>query len=149
MVECRNTFVNDLLMFRQAVSMQRKVKELEQKFSSDLEIPKYLKRKETNISKANKKSKHRHQYEECLIRYKWNWEENKIHTSLNSYCIICGKINEKMKNSIVIDYMQKVDTPMGKRYIQISEDVLYDTYHGRLPVFYVEDIYKDKCVNVG
>ena len=127
--------------------MQRKVKELEQKFSSDLEIPKYLKRKETNISKANKKSKHRHQYEECLIRY--NWEENKIHTSLNSYCIICGKINEKMKNSIVIDYMQKVDTPMGKRYIQISEEVLYDTYHGRLPVFYVEDIRKDKCVNVG
>lgn len=129
--------------------MQRKVKELEQKFSSDLEIPKYLKRKETNISKANKKSKHRHQYEECLIRYKWNWEENKIHTSLNSYCIICGKINDKMKNSIVIDYMQKVDTPMGKRYIQISEDVLYDTYHGRLPVFYVEDICRDKCVNVG
>ena len=129
--------------------MQRKVKELEQKFSSDLEIPKYLKRKEHNISKANKKSKHKHQYEECLIRYKWNWEENKIHTSLNSYCIICGKINDKMKNSIVIDYMQKVDTPMGKRYIQISEDLLYDTYHGRLPVFYVEDICKDKCVNVG
>ena len=129
--------------------MQRKVKELEQKFSSDLEIPKYLKRKENDISKANKKSKHRHQYEECLIRYKWNWEENKIHTSLNSYCIICGKINEKMKNSIAIDYMQKVDTPMGKRYIQISEDVLYDTYHGRLPVFYVEDICKDKCLNVG
>lgn len=122
---------------------------MEQKFSSDLEIPKYLKRKEHNISKANKKSKHRHQYEECLIRYKWNWEENKIHTSLNSYCIICGKINDKMKNSIVIDYMQKVDTPMGKRYIQISEDVLYDIYHGRLPVFYVEDICKDKCVNVG
>ena len=54
-----------------------------------------------------------------------------------------------MKNSIVIDYMQKVDTPMGKRYIQISEDLLYDTYHGRLSVFYVEDICKDKCVNVG
>ena len=49
-----------------------------------------------------------------------------------------------MKNSIVIDYMQKVDTPMGKRYIQISEDVLYDTYHGRLPVFCVEDIYSQK-----
>lgn len=125
------------------------MEELEQKFSADLEIPKYLKQKESDISKANKKSKHRHQYEECLIRYKRNWEENKIHTSLNSYCIICGKINDKMKNSIVIDYMQKVDTPMGKRYIQISEDVLYDTYHGRLPVFYVEDICKDKCVNVG
>ena len=129
--------------------MQRKVKELEQKFSSDLEIPKYLKRKENNISKANKKSKHRHQYEECLIRYKWNWDEHKIHTSLNSYCTICGKINDKMKNSIVIDYMQKVDTPVGKCYIQISEDVLYDIYHGRLPVFFVEDICNDKYVNLG
>ena len=121
---------------------------MEQKFSSDLEIPKYLKRKENDISKENKKSKHRHQYEECLIRYKWNWEENKIHTSLNSYCIICGKINDKMKNSIVVDYMQKIDTPVGKRYIQISEDVLYQTYRGKLPVFFVEDIYKDKFVNL-
>ena len=120
---------------------------MERKFSSDLEIPKYLKWKENDISKANKKSKHKHQYEECLIRYKWNWDEHKIHTSLNSYCTICGKINDKMKNSIVIDYMQKVDTPVGKRYRQISEDILYDTYHGRLPVFFVEDICKDKYVN--
>lgn len=59
------------------------------------------------------------------------------------------KINDKMKNSIVIDYMQKVDTPVGKRYIQISEDVLYDIYHGRLPVFSVEDICNDKYVNLG
>ena len=122
---------------------------MERKLSLDLEIPKYLKRKENDISRANKKSKHKHQYEECLIRYKWNWEENKIHTSLNSYCTICGKINDKMKNSIVIDYMQKVDTPVGKCYIQISEDVLYDIYHGRLPVFFVEDICNDKYVNLG
>ena len=122
---------------------------MERKLSLDLEIPKYLKRKENDISKANKKSKHKHHYEECLIRYKWNWEENKIHTSLNSYCTICGKINDKMKNSIVIDYMQKVDTPVGKCYIQISEDVLYDIYHGRLPVFSVEDICNDKYVNLG
>ena len=122
---------------------------MERKFSSDLEIPKYLKWKENDISKANKKSKHKHQYEECLIRYKWNWDEHKIHTSLNSYCTICGKINDKMKNSIVIDYMQKVDTPVGKRYLQISEDILYDTYHDRLPVCFVEDICKDKYVNLG
>lgn len=122
---------------------------MERKLSLDLEIPKYLKRKENDISKANKKSKHKHQYEECLIRYKWNCEENKIHTSLNSYCTICGKINDKMKNSIVIDYMQKVDTPVGKCYIQISEEVLYDIYHGRLPVFFVEDICNDKYVNLG
>ena len=120
-----------------------------QKFNSDLEIPKYLKQKESNISKAIKKSKHKHQYEECLLRYRWNFEDTKIHTSLNSYCIVCGKINDRMKNSIVIDYMQKVDTPVGKRYLQISEDILYDTYHDRLPVFFVEDICKDKYVNLG
>ena len=40
---------------------------MERKLSLDLEIPKYLKRKENDISKANKKSKHKHQYEECLI----------------------------------------------------------------------------------
>lgn len=124
------------------------MEELEQKFSADLEIPKYLKQKESDISKANKKSKHKHRYEECLIRYTWNWEENKIHTSLKSYCSICGKINDKMKNSIVIDYMQKVDTPVEKCYRLILEDVLYEAYHDRLPVFFVENICKDKYVNL-
>lgn len=45
--------------------------------------------------------------------------------------------------------MKKVDKPVVKRYRQISEDVLYETYHDRLPVFSVEDICKDKCVNSG
>lgn len=36
------------------------------------EIPKYLKSTESNISKSNRKSKHKHHYEECLIQYKWN-----------------------------------------------------------------------------
>lgn len=40
------------------------------------EIPKYLKQKESNISKAKKKSKHKHQYEECLIQYRWNFKSN-------------------------------------------------------------------------
>ena len=34
------------------------------------EIPKYLKSTESNISKSNRKSKHKHHYEECLIQYK-------------------------------------------------------------------------------
>lgn len=53
-----------------------------------------------------------------------------------------------MNNSIVIDYMKKVDTSVGKCYIQISEDILYDTYHGRLPVFFVEDM-NNICKVVG
>jgi hypothetical protein len=42
----------------------------------EIEIPKYLKQRESNISKANKKSKHKHHYEECLIQYKWNFKSN-------------------------------------------------------------------------
>lgn len=120
-----------------------------QKFNSDLEIPKYLKQKESNISKAIKKSKHKHQYEECLLRYRWNFEDTKIHTSLNSYCIVCGKINDRTKNSIVIDYIKKVDTPRGRYDVILSEDTLYEKYHDRLPVFFVEDICKDKFVELG
>ena len=33
------------------------------------EIPKYLKSTESNISKSNRKSKHKHHYEECLNKY--------------------------------------------------------------------------------
>lgn len=70
------------------------------------ETPKYLKHKESNISKAKKKSKHKHQYEECLIQYRWNFKSNvftqeekdKIHTSLSSYCAVCGKIKGYLQN---------------------------------------------------
>ena len=68
---------------------------------------------------------------------------------LTAIVLSVGRSMIKWKILIVIDYMQKVDTPVGKRYRQISEDILYDTYHGRLPVFFVEDICKDKYVNLG
>ena len=83
------------------------------------------------------------------MRYRWNFEDTKIHTSLNSYCIVCGKINDRMKNSIVIDYIKKVDTPRGRYDVILSEDTLYEKYHDRLPVFFVEDICKDKFVELG
>lgn len=71
------------------------------------DITKYLKQKESNISKSNRKSKHKHHYEECLIQNKWNFKSNaftqeekeRIHTSLSSYCTICGKIGGIIKNS--------------------------------------------------
>lgn len=115
------------------------------------EIPKYLKQKESNISKSNKKSKHKHLYEECLIRYKitysWLPEErrNKIHTSLSSYCTICGKLGNRFKEekSIVTDYRKTIDTPIGRCFSLIPEDDLYEKYHNRLPVFYLEDMDDD------
>lgn len=121
---------------------------------TDSEIPKYFKQKESNISKANKKSKHKHQYEECLIQYNMKIglinKPTTLVTSLHSYCTICGKIGDRFKEdrSIVKDYRRTVDTPIGKCYQMISDEELYEKYHDKLPVFFVEDYWKDGYVNL-
>lgn len=63
------------------------------------EIPKYFKSTESNISKSNRKSKHKHHYEECLIQYESTFAgKNYLNTGLYTYCTICGKINERVKS---------------------------------------------------
>ena len=87
---------------------------------TEQDVPKYLKQKESNTSKSNRKSKHKHQYEECLIQYKWNFKSNAfsqeekecIHTSLSSYCTICGKIGGIIKNS---KYQKEIETLQKQR----------------------------------
>lgn len=116
----------------------------------DNEIPKYLKQKESNVSKAKKKSKHKHQYEECLIQYYFNKTNlnKKIHTSLCSYCTICGKIGDRFKDGIVTNYLQ-TEYINGKKYFSVmTGEELYERYHDRLPVFFVEDYWKDDYVNL-
>ena len=111
----------------------------------EIEIPKYLKQRESNISKAKKKSKHKHHYEECLIQHPFSFVgKTSIHTQLCSYCTICGKIGDKLKDSIVKDYIK---SELHNRRI-ISGTKLYEQYHDKLPVFFVEDIYKEKYVNL-
>ena len=117
------------------------------------EIPKYLKSTESNVSKSNRKSKHKHHYEECLIQYKPSFaRKTYLNTGLYTYCTICGKINERFKEnkSIVKDYIREVNSPIGKYkcYSRISDEELYEKYHDKLPVFFVEDIYKDKYVDL-
>ena len=119
----------------------------------DNEIPKYIKQKESDISKADKKSKHKHQYEECLIQYNMKTKlPNKptiLKTTLSSYCTICGKINGIMKNSIVTDYKRKGTRLNGETYYyHMSDEELYNRYHNRLPVFFVEDKWKDNYVKL-
>lgn len=107
------------------------------------EIPKYLKSTESNISKSNRKSKHKHHYEKCLIQYPFSFAW-KIHTTtcLHSYCTICGKIGDKLKDSIVKDYIRSELHNRKTIYSVISGTELYEKYHDKLPVFFVEDIYK-------
>ena len=118
------------------------------------DIQKYLKSTESNISKSNRKSKHKHQYKECLIQYNMKIglisKPTALTTSLGSYCTICGKIGDRFKeeNSIVKDYRRIVETPIGRCYQMISSEELYEKYHNKMPVFFVEDIYKEKRVNL-
>ena len=115
------------------------------------EIPKYLKQKESNISKSKRKSKHKHHYEECLIQYNFSFgNKNCIHTELSSYCTICGKIGDRFKKdkSIVKDYISTVNTSIGKCYSLITDEELYEKYHDKMPVFFVENIYKEKNVDL-
>ena len=118
------------------------------------EIPKYLKPTESNISKSNRKSKHKHHYEECLIQHPFSFAGNtSIHTQLNSYCTICGKIGGYLKNGKYTkeaELLQKQRQEEDKyfRVISISGEELYKRYHDKIPVFFVEDIFKERYVNL-
>lgn len=113
------------------------------------EIPKYLKQKESNISKSNRKSKHKHQYKECLIQYPFSFAgKNNMHIQLCSYCTICGKISNRLKDSIVKNYIKSELNNRKTTYSVMSEIELYEKYHNKLPVFFVEDIYKEKYVDL-
>ena len=116
------------------------------------EIPKYKKPTESNISKSNRKAKHKHHYEECLIQYNMKIglinKPSILITSLGSYCTICGKIGDRFKKdkSIVKDYIRTVNTSMGKCYSLITDEELYEKYHDKLPVFFVEDSFANYVV---
>lgn len=74
--------------------------------------------------------------------------KNNIQTQLCSYCTICGKIGDKLKDSIVKDYIKSELHNRRTIYSIMSRTKLYEMYHDKLPVFFVEDIYKEKHVDL-
>lgn len=105
------------------------------------EIPKYKKSTESNISKSNRKAKHKHQYKECLIQYPISFAgKDRIQTHLCSYCIICGKIGDRVKDSIVKDYIKSELHNRRTIYSVMSGTELYEKYHNKMPVFFVKDM---------
>ena len=116
------------------------------------EIPKYLKSTESDVSKSNRKSKHKHHYEECLIQYNFRHaNKDNLITSLHSYCTICGKIVGIIKNSKYqkdIKALQKQRQTGNNFWESISGEKIYEMYHDKLPVFFVENIYKEKYIDL-
>ena len=139
-----NNFINGFEQFKKridAIPDEQLIKDCEALGMEFEEIPKHRKNTGSNISKISKRSKHKHNYEECLLRYETNYfGKNNIHTSLSSYCSICGKIGGKLKNSIVENYHRTGMLSNGIKYHSIIPgDELYEEYKDRLPVFHISD----------
>lgn len=109
------------------------------------EIPKYKKAKQSSTSKSKAKSKHKHQYEECLTQYE---DDYKRYTSLSSYCTICGKLGYKFAEdkSIVKDLFRKYIINGNTYYSLMPSEELYENYHDKLPVFFLEDTFSKYVV---
>lgn len=113
------------------------------------EIPKYLKSTESNISKSNRKSKHKHHYEECLIQYDSTFVEKiNRHTRLTGYCTICGKIGsvKNGKYETELEQLRKERQGDSKFCVFISDEEIYERYHNKLPVFYIDDPFANYVV---
>ena len=56
--------------------------------------------------------------------------------------------HSKRIKSVVKDFTNVIDTSAGRCYSAISDEELYRRYHNKLSVFFVEDIYKEKYVDL-
>lgn len=101
------------------------------------EVSKYLKKKESDVSHAKKKSKHKHIYADCLLKAL----DNKDKLYLGRYCTICGKIDDW---SPVWDIINKNGYIC---YTILPDEEVFKKY-GHLPQFEVEHIYTVKEVEV-
>lgn len=113
------------------------------------ETPKYFKQKESNISKSNRKSKHKHHYKECLIQYPITFiGRTHICTRLDGYCTICGKIGsvKNGKYETELEQLRKERQGDSKFYVFISDEEIYERYHNKLPVFSINDPFADYVV---
>ncbi len=80
------------------------------------EIPKYKKKLGSDISKAERKSKHKHEYKDCLLVYNGSPYKGK-------YCVICGKIRDwdVCREKCQYGYLQLPDEMVFKRYSNLEQ----------------------------
>lgn len=90
------------------------------------EIPKYRKKKLSSTSKSSIKSKHKHEYVECLLIH-----NNYPHRG--TYCKICGKIGD-------LHFFEAEKREDGL-YRQLDYDEVYEKYNN-LEKIEVEDIFQ-------
>lgn len=106
------------------------------------DVPKYHKKKNGTKSKSKNKTDHKHAYEECFIQYDFvfNCKVN-THTSLCSYCIICGKINSALKDGKIRSQYHDSKTEQGYIIPWINDiDKIHEKHKDEIPTFHVKDM---------
>lgn len=90
------------------------------------EIPKHRKKKNSSVSDSRIKSKHKHEYKDCLIVA----NERPLKAT---YCKICGKIGN-------VNFFDLVRTESGYHRM-LKPDEIYRKYR-KLEIILVEDFYQ-------
>lgn len=106
------------------------------------EVPKHLKKKDSNTSDAKRKSNHKHDYiKSVVVANERNMITGKhsLHHYLSDVCSICGKIMN-------VTYWVCDPIPNGK-YRHITEEEFEERY-GDLPHYKIDSIFKTTHVNL-
>ena len=93
----------------------------------DNEVPKHIKKKKSSVSKSREKSKHRHEYIDCLLIE----NDGKPHKAM--YCKICGKIAD-------VKFCETEKRVHGTYWVLTTEEV-FEKYKN-LSQLHVKDIFQ-------
>ena len=91
------------------------------------DVPKYVKKKDSSVSKSKEKSKHKHEYIDCLLIE----DDGKPHKAL--YCKICGKVGD-------IKLFESEKTDHGT-YRMLNKEEIFEKYK-HLSQIHVKDIFQ-------
>jgi hypothetical protein len=94
----------------------------------------YKKKKESNTSKANKKSKHKHIYDKVAILethgVTWNM------TNVFQYCSVCGKIGPQLNRPFKVEEWNLTEKDWANKYPNAD----YFDLGNKMPIFDINNI---------
>lgn len=97
----------------------------------------YKKRGSSDTSQANRKSKHKHDYEECLVT------EDGVKFHLANRCVICNKLGDIQ--FFVTEKVQVLQGEIAVTSIVMPQEKLMEKY-GHLDKYKVEDFFKSRKI---
>lgn len=93
------------------------------------DVGKYLKKKESDVSKSERKAKHKHQYKDCLFLLEYFKDDP---AAIGEYCELCGKI----KNYIFPS--RRIEKSGLVFHVMMNKEEILEAYK-ELPVFVLKE----------